>query len=368
MRLDWLRNASTDDGPFATVVLDVTQDTADGAEQVRLRWRAAREELAEHGADDRTLERLEQTVTGAGAPDGTGGRVLVAGAGGILVDRFLDTPPERGLAHWGTTPDLLTLVTIVPEVVRTVVASIDEQGGEVRGTGDAEPRRVSADSAGPVHKTSPGGVAEAPVQERVEETWRRNAKAVAAEVDAAVRTGAAQLVVLLGDARSRSRLRDELSAGSAALVAEVEHTGGQTPAQLPDTVVAAADDVRARRRAETLERFAAAAGRRDGFAVTGLAEVVSATRAQAVEVLVVDPQQRPADEVWLGDEPGELAVTRDELVALGREPDATAEAASALVRAAAASDAELVLAGPGAGVELADGVGAVLRFPIGPGS
>ncbi|MBW0101143.1 Vms1/Ankzf1 family peptidyl-tRNA hydrolase [Pseudonocardia sp. KRD291] len=370
MRLDWLRTTTTDDGPFATVVLDVTQDTPDGAEQVRLRWRSAREDLARQGADDKALDRLEEAVTGAGASDGTGGRVLVAGADGVLVDRVVDTPPERGLAHWGTTPDLLSVATAVPEVIRTVVASIDEEGGEVRGPGDTEAHRVRGDSSGPVHKTSPGGPSDGPVQERVEETWRRNAQAVAAEVDTAVRSGAAQLVVLLGDARSRSRLRDELSAGSVELVAEIEHTGGQPSAELPDTVVAAADDVRTRRRSEALERFAAAAGRSDGLAVTGLADVASATRAHAVEVLVLDPERRPTDELWLGADPSEVSLQRDELVALGREPGATAEAASALVRAAVSTDAELVLAGPGAGtgVELSDGVGAVLRFPIGPGS
>lgn len=370
MRLHWLRPTTTDDGPFATVLIDTTHDTPDADTQHRLRWKNLRDDLAGQGADDTTLQRLDEALTEGPAPDGTAGRVLVAGSGGVLLDRVIDVPPERGVAHWGSTPDLLTVVSAVPEDIRTVVASVDEEGGEVRGPGQTGPERVRGDSAGPVHKASAGDPNETPMQERVEETWRRNAKAVAERVDTLVRSGGAHLVVLLGDGRSRSRLRDELSAQSVELVAEIEHTGGQSPAELPDSVVAAADDVRARRRDDAVSRYAAAAGRADGFAVTGLGDVAAATRAHAVEVLVLDPEQAPEGEVWVGDDPTELAVDREDLVALGREPDTTAEVSAALIRAATAVDAELVLVGGDTGTDapLTQGVGAILRFPIGPAS
>lgn len=370
MRLQWLRQTTSDTGPFATVLMDVTHDSAEGEHQARLRWRALREDLSAQGADETTLRRLDDAVAEAAPPDGTAGRVLVTGASGVLLDHYTAVPPERGGAHWGNAPDLLTVVSAVPEEIRTVVVGVDEEGGEVRGPDDAEAERVRGDRSGPVHKASAGDPNETPMQERVEETWRRNAKAVAERVDAAVRSGGAQLVVLVGDGRSRSRVRDELSAGSVELVAEVEHSGGESATELPATVVAAADDVRARRRDETVARYAAAAGRADGFAVTGLGDVLAATRAHAVEVLVLDPDQAPEGEVWVGDDITELAVDRNDLVALGRTPDSTVQASSALIRAAAATDAELVLIDAHAGhdVALDEGVGAVLRFPVGPAS
>lgn len=54
----------------------------------------------------------------------------------------------------------------------------------------------------------------------------------------------------------------------------------------------------------------------------------------------------------------------DELV--GDTPVLSGPAANVLVRAAAATGAAVVLVHPGDEVSLTDGVGAVLRFPVGP--
>jgi hypothetical protein len=64
------------------------------------------------------------------------------------------------------------------------------------------------------------------------------------------------------------------------LMTEVENTGGAEP-ELGDTVERAADDVRERRNRAAIARFAQAYGRSEGLAVTGLADVVAASRAQA---------------------------------------------------------------------------------------
>ncbi len=112
-------------------------------------------------------------------------------------------------------------------------------------------------------------------------------------------------------------------------------------------------------------------GRSDGFAVSGLTDVLSAVRAQAVDTLVVDPTQAPGREVWISGrgEPSELAMDRDELAALGAEPGSSVALVPALVRAVAAADGELILVGgPDDDVTLEQGLGALLRFPIGPGA
>lgn len=370
MRLTQLRSLTTDPGPFATVVLDATSDEPKGSDEVRLRWHNLRKDLAGQGADESVLTSLDEAVDGGDPPDGTAGRVLVAGAAGLLLDRFVDVPPSgSGTAVWSDVPDLLTVATAVPEEVTAVAVHIEDAGGTVRAPG-AEPEQVSRDSDGPVHKASLAGPGEGGADARVEETWQRNAKAVADRVEKLASSSGAQQVVVTGTAPARARLVDELTPHTAELVFEIESSGGQGPDDLAATMLTAADEIRETRRTQTLERWSAAAGRSDGFAVSGIADLLSAVRAQAVDTLVVDPTQAPEREVWISGrgEPSELAVDRDELSAIGAEPDAAVPVVPALVRAVAAADGELVLVGPVDDVTLEQGLGALLRFPIGPGA
>lgn len=366
MRLDWMRHLNDADGPFATVVLDATHDTADAVEQYRLRWRDLRERLADEGARDDVLTVLDDAVTAAEAPDGTAGRVVVAHGGGVLLDRHTEVPPERGTASWGPVPDLLPVLGALGEDVPTVVVAVGRTGGEIRAV-DGTVETVTSDSSGPVHKANTAGPGEGGADARVEETHKRNAQAVAGRVDALVRGGNAGLLVVAGDAPARALLRDELPPSSAEIVAEIENTGGTAPEQVDDTVRSAADEVREQRRAGRIESYAVASGRTDGLAVTGLDAVVAATRAHAVETLVVDPAAVPGTELFAAS-PTELAVQRGELEQLGLEPALSAPAANVLIRAAAVTDAAVVLAAPADAVTLTDGVGAVLRFPVGPAS
>ncbi len=363
MRTDWIRPLNDSDGPFATVVLDATHDTADATEQYRLRWRDLRERLADSGADSSALAVLDEAVTAADAPDGTAGRVLVADATRVLLDRHTEVPPERGTATWGAVPDLLGVLGAVGEDVATVVVALDRTGGRIRGV-DGTVEEVSTDSGGPVHKANVAGPGEGSADARVEETWKRNARAVAERVDTIVRGGNADLLVVAGDAESRARLRDELPPASAGIMAEIENTGGTAPEQVDDTARAAADEVREARRGEAVAGFATASGRDDGLAVTGLGDVVGATRAHAVETLLVDPSAVPGTELVAGTDPAAVGEKADEFV--GDTPVLSGPAANVLVRAAAATDAAVVLVHPGDEVSLTDGVGAVLRFPVGP--
>ncbi|MDQ4117426.1 MAG: hypothetical protein M3235_10760, partial [Actinomycetota bacterium] len=324
MRLNWLRSLTEDPGPFATVVLDATSDEPKGPDEVRLRWRNLREDLARQGADDRVLQVVDDAVDRGDPPDGTAARVLVAGSGGLLLDRFVEVPPSgSGTTTWSDVPDLATVVRTVPEEIRAVAVFVDDTGGKVRGPGADELDEVVGDPSGPVHKASTAGPGEGTADARVEETWKRNAKAVADRVEKVTSASGAQQIVLTGTSEARARLIDELTPHTAELVYEVEHSGGDFPEDLPATMLRAADEVRDARRTRSLERFAAAAGRAetdgtgtDRLAVTGLADVLAAVRAQAVDTLVLDPGAAPDGEVWAGGrgEPSELAADRDELL------------------------------------------------------
>ena len=50
-------------GPFASVVIDDSHDTADADKQLELRWRAVEEELAAGGADEDLIASVRRGVT-----------------------------------------------------------------------------------------------------------------------------------------------------------------------------------------------------------------------------------------------------------------------------------------------------------------
>jgi hypothetical protein len=399
VRLDWLRDACAAPGPFATVILDVSHDTEDAARQDELRRRGVREELSGQGAPESVVEAVDGALADAPPPDGTAGRVLVAAEKGVLVDAALPAPPRSWVSTWAPLPDLVAVTEAVHEEVPVVVVRIDDQGGEVLAPGDEVPEQVQGRS-GPVHKVRGGGLSHLNMQERVEETWRENTADVAARVDARVRASGARVLVVAGDPRARSRLVDALSERSSRIVAEVEHSGGISPDAVPDTVAAAVEDVLDAERRAAWDHYRQLAGRPDGQAVTGLADVVAAVRAQAVDTLFLDPATLTDASVWAGSEPTQLGVQRQELEALNVGDPHEVPGAPALIRAVACQGGQLVrlddpdqvrgrdrlddarqaeeearAAADAAGEELperglvadgelADGVGATLRFPI----
>ncbi|RTL70424.1 MAG: hypothetical protein EKK42_02715 [Pseudonocardiaceae bacterium] len=197
MRVDWLRPACDRPGPFATVLIDATHDTEDAAELARLRRRGVVDDLTDQGAPAAVRDVVDAALADVPPADGTAGRVLVVDDTGVLVDRVTPVPPAAPVTRWGLLPGLLAVVTEVPEVVRTVTVHVDEAGGEVTAAGE-EPVTVGGEM--PVHKVPAGGPSHLPMQERVEESWRRNTAAVAEAVDRAVQRTGADVVVLTGDA------------------------------------------------------------------------------------------------------------------------------------------------------------------------
>lgn len=384
MRLDWLRAICTSEGPFATVVVDVSHAVEDAAHRADLRRRAVRDGLADQGAPEAALALVDAALSDAPPAVGSAGRALVVDSRAVLVDVALPAPPPAETISWGT-PQLLAVVDTAPERVATVVVRVDEEGGEVLVSGGDEPEQVRGRDK-PVHKVRGGGWSHLAMQERVEETWRRNTADVAARVDERVRTTGARLLVIAGDTRSRARLRDALPERSAAIAVDVPHSATAAPQDLTDAVTRAVERLlRAERRA-AFARFTELAGKPDGLAATGLADVLLAARAEAIDTLFLDPARLTAASVWVGDQPAQIASARSELVDLGVAVTAEMPAASALIRAAACVDASLVVLddpavtlgrdplddGPAApeealfgGDTLADGVGAILRFPIG---
>ncbi len=372
--LHFLSELTETPGPYATVYLDASHDSAAAGRELELRWAGHRTDLAEQGADEPTLAALDRAVADADPAVGRGGRVLVAAGGRVLLDRFLPEPPGRPGATWGPAPDLLPLLLDAPEPVTAVVVRVDRSGGEIMLAGPgARPEKID-DVTGTtenLHKIKSGGPGDWSIQRRVEQNWRDNIAEVAAHIDTEVSRTGARVLVLAGEAQARSQLRGALAERAAAIAVDVEHSGGRsggTDDQLAAAVDAAARDVVDADRKSVLDRLDQETGRPDGLAVGGLEPVLQALRAQQVDTLLLDGGVERPGTLWVGDAPSQVATDAERLRGLGSEPVAQVPVDAALLAAAAASGAAFEPLGGGrtglVGKPVEDGVAALLRYPL----
>ena len=358
-------------GPYATVYLDASHDTADAGRTAQLRWDDRRAELADGGADEATLAALDAAVADAPAAGGPAGRDLLAAEGRRLLDRATPEPPARPTATWGPAPDLLPLLLDAPEPLTAVVVRVDRAGGEILLAGPGErPSTVDDVSRTTENLHSPSG-ADWSVQHRVEQNWRDNVGALAAAVDTEVARTGARVVVLAGDTQSRSMLRDALGERAASVAVDVEHSGGRSGGDdevLTEAVAAASRDVVDTARRTVLDRLDQELHRPDGLAVGGLEPVLQALRAQQVDTLLLDGGVERPGELWVGEDRSQVATDAERLRGLGSEPVAQVPVDAALLAAAAAAGAAFEPLGGGrtglVGRPVEDGVAALLRYPL----
>lgn len=376
MNLAGLRELAYTEGPFATVYLVASHDTADAVRTVELGWRDRRDELVAAGADAATLAALDTEVLaildGPERPVGPAGRVLVAAGGQLRLSQELPDPPDPPRASWSGLPDLLELLAGLPEPLSTVVVVVDTTGADIY-TGSHE-THVDPDRRA-LHQVRGGGLAHLGMRHRVEESQKHTTGDVARAVDKEVAGNGAGLLVLAGEVQSRSRLHKALGDRSRQLAVETDSGGradGADVDELDREVRRLADARVTEIRRDALRRYEQAAGRADGQAVDGLDAVLEALRASLVDTLYIDAGTVSREpRLWIGPEPTQIAAKEQLLRDLGITPTGPVAADSALLRAAAGSDAAFHPVGGArtglAGRPLADGVAAMLRGPISTG-
>lgn len=391
MKIDWLKPLVGRPGPFATVHLDATPSAEAGEKDIANRWRAARRALEHQGAPTAVLDALEDAVRRPTHEGGERGRVLVADVDGVLVDRMLRHAPTAPTAVWLPVPALLQAALAADEAVDALCVAVDRAGAdfwscdaEGRDAGRRETYTAPHDE---VSKTSSPGTKRATIESRAEDTWERNAAAVAAEIDRRVAQQRPEVVLLTGDVRAVKSVRSDLGQAAAVRTVEVSGGGRGGAGVHADAFAAAVEDAldsyRERRREVTLAEYRQDQGREEG-AVTSVDDVVAVLARGQVKELVLSEQlvteatsalaTTGADggivldgllggrRLWIGPDPMHVARTRADLEGLGVH-DGLQElpATSALLRAAIAQDAGLTFA-PEGSVELVDGVGATLRW------
>ncbi len=392
MKIDWLKPLVGRPGPFATVYLDATPSATAGDKDVANRWRAARRTLERQGAPGRVLDTLEDSVLRPTREAGARGRVLIADEGGVLVDRVLRTPPAAATAVWFPVPVLLQAAFAADEAVEALCVAVDRSGADFWRC-DAQGRPVCGRESytaphDEVSKTSSPGTKRATIESRAEDTWERNAAAVAGEVDRRVAEVRPEVVLLTGDVRAVKAVRAGLGQEAARRALEVSGGGrgaGVNAEAFAENVEDALDSYRERRREVTLAEYRQDQGREEG-AVSSVDDVVAVlARGQVKELVLAEELATDAGaalvaagsgngdtsrldgllggrRLWIGPDPMHIAASRADLESLG-VTDGVEElpASSALLRAAIAQDAGLTFA-PEGSVDLVDGVGATLRW------
>jgi len=376
MDLHWLKPLLGRPSPFTTVFLDVTRAEVAGEAEAADRWKSLRRSLERDGTPAAVLDEIGELIAVPTGGRGPHGRVIIADAEGVRVDRVLSDPPAQSVGVHGPLPALLPAIRSADEAVTALLVVADRTGADLtlRSLGAATEGVSSTDTVDgghdDVHKTREGGL-DRRSQTRAEDSWQRNAEAVAAEVDRRVRDKSPDLVLLTGDTRAVGFVRDALGQEARALLVEVAGGGrgeGVNEAAFEAKVAEAVTKFRATRRKAVLDRFATAQGRGEN-AVTSLDDVVEVLRRGQVSELVLHVDALSGAlgerELFVGPGPLELATSAEDLAAIGVEDGGSRYTADiALVRAALGQEAGVTFADDGV-VDLVDGVGALLRWSDG---
>lgn len=356
MRLDFIRPLYDRPGPFASVYLDTDRTAAPVVTVLPRRWAALKERLIASGAPAAVLRPIEEHVLES--VHGSPGLAIIAEGGEIVLCEPLPVPPRRETARWSPLPHVMPLLAQRREEVPHLEVLADRTGGDVIVVAGGRRRELLIEEAaeGRIQKTGEGGWAQYNLEREVEETWRRNAAAVAAAVDREAAAIGAELIVLAGDPKARALVADHLGKESKKRLTIAEH-GSRAPGtercHFRAEVERACAAWNARRKAELLEAYAA------GPYATGLQETARALRERRVQTVLLRDEPSSTATVWIGPEPDQLSTDRSELVVWGVADPVEDRADAALARAIAATNAELWFVDE---IESPDGVAAVLRF------
>jgi hypothetical protein len=364
MQSDRFRPLLTAHGPYGSVYFDDSHDTEDAAKQIELKWREMREQLEQQGAEQAIVENLERAINDTHPPVGKSGRAIVASADEVLLNEHLTHPAATPVARLSTMPYIIPVVEYGLELSPYVVVAVDHAGGDITLHRDGRTEAKEVDGGGyPVHHAKS---AESPgygdPQRTTENAVFQNLRAVGEELTKFVDECRPSVVFIVGEVESRTDFKTVLPERVMELVKEVEvgarhsYDEGELRHEIDQEFqrrrVAAIDDA--------AQRFQAEINRDSGFATEGLAGVTAALRFRAVDTLIIGDL---GDEtVVAGDELSMVAPNPDVLSEFGTAPTQVLRADEALPLAAVAAGASLVRTDER--LDPAEGVGAVLRFPI----
>ncbi|MGP4002327.1 baeRF2 domain-containing protein [Streptomyces sp. 8N706] len=378
MELGFLKPLFDRPGPWASVYIDTTWASEDTAHQWLLRQRAVAAQLIDEGADAYTVKAVMDTLSEEPISGTPPGRALFAAGAEVVLDLPLAVAPYIGEAGWSTLPHTAPLAGLHDDQPPCLVAFIDHLGAdlELRDALRQEPAGQAKGKRWRGHRTVPDDRHEWHFRNKTENTWKQNAEIIADEIARTWPDCGAGLLVLAGDARERKAVYERLPHQLRAVSAETEHGGrssGRANGRLDQEVARIRQEHARTRLQSALDHFRAGRGRGGehrpgsseagpGEAAEGVPAVLDAARAHQVATLLM-AQIAPdgGRDVWIGPGADQVAVQRGEVQAMGVAKPQRARADDALMRSAAAGDAEVMLV-PDGMPGPAGGFGAVLRW------
>jgi hypothetical protein len=368
---DGLHELASSQGPFLTVLLVTESDIENAAQRSEQRWKTLRRDLEDRGVPDEVLGAVDPLI--ADAHSLGDGLFVVANGSGVRHVEHGPTPAPVDRAWWEPLPRLRTMFGWRQASIPFVVALADRTGADLYGFrhGPEDRPDVEREVEGhdyPIRKVGPGGWSQRRYQDRAENTWEENAENVGQAVAKLAARVGARLVLLAGDVRAVTLIRESWPAGFD-LPAEV--VPGQRPWEgsgpmIPDEAREVLDRFAARETDAIVERFGEEKGQSD-LAAEGAQATIAALAAAQVAVLMLPDTPEPNDvedqdepTAWIGADPMQIAGTRQDLEDLGIVSVAEVPRIDAMIRSAIATAAAIRLVPAETG--LADGVGALLRW------
>ncbi|WP_030983961.1 Vms1/Ankzf1 family peptidyl-tRNA hydrolase [Streptomyces sp. NRRL WC-3744] len=371
MELAFLSPLYEHPGSWASAYVDLSQHDEDMGHRRHLTAEAVARQLREQGADEATSRAVYDTLDALRHSTEPYGRAVFARNGEVVLQVPLTQAPPHGLVHWGTLPHVTPLLDLAGEDPVSLVAYIDRTGAgfELRSAVlQEEAGHVTGTRQWPMHRSKASDWSERHFQLKVENTWEYNAREIAeALADCQAETGA-DLLILCGEERACRSVHEQLPQHLRDRAEEAAHGIGSR--LLPQEV----EDIRARHVRERVlaevDRYRAARTpdeERRAAAIEGVPQLVEAAREHRLAELLIRPDAPDTHrEVWIGEDPDQLAARRSELRTIGEQHAWPARADDALVRAAVVTDAPVLSLTPvleETGDEVAaGGMGALLRW------
>jgi hypothetical protein len=352
------------EGPFTTIYLDTASETEDAAEKLEIRWKNVLRDLDQAGVDGSTREAL----TRARGSHGRGNtRVIVASTGTVHLATSLPQPPAQEIVTTEPLPRLVPLLDTLLQTVPHVVVLADRQGADVYAyTSGPEPEESASitNTRFPQRKVKFGGWATKRFSNDVDESWEASARDVASLVDKVGRDIDARVVIASGDERALQLIGHHLPPQLADRYHRID--GGGRHVDGSEDVIAqqieqVLSDVLMGDTVALLEKYAEERGQNDR-ASDGVTRTIESVRMSQVEALILTDARDPERTAWIGPDPTNVALNKQELRDLGVEAPVEVRLDEALVRAALGTGAAVRFVSGSMEQSPKDGVGALLRY------
>ena len=353
MESDRFRQLLDTPGPFVSVYFAESEDTDDMGAQRGLNWLALREQLERQGAEESVTAEIEYAVMNLRLPIGRGGRAVVAGPKGVVLNEHLLRPAAEPVVRVSELPYIVPILEHGFEHSHYLLVVVDPAGAFITTHTDVTRHSETVAADGRPARAAPEAATDGYGDPKL--------RAVADRVSELVHDASFDAVFVVGDAGSRSDLL-------AALPEWVRERATSLPIGVQrggydfEEIQRAIDITLLRQRLSAIdsaaERFTAEVRRQSGLAAEGLGPVCSALRQGSVATLILGDIN---DATVVVDEGlTTVAPTADLLSEQGASPAKTLRADEALPLMAISVGASVVRTDER--IAPADGIAAVLRY------